>query len=245
MLRLLSWIWSIFLLVLAKTKKSIQAFCDSFIRRQSTISTLHEQCASQNQQLAQLWQLSQKSSILFIAIHLQFDRRDSKKINAIGLCKWYPGFYAMECFHWQIAGLGMAEDLNAQSKIERFSFGETDFITESHIKSTLDEAFRLPSHIKHASLVGHDLDAQLGHLKVYWEPPDCVTTIDTQKIWQFQCQDDRKVLLANAVRGIPHDYLSQCDVNHAGNAARCIIGLLNLYGPDSIVLGAKFAKAQG
>ncbi|KAI0453538.1 hypothetical protein F5B21DRAFT_479035 [Xylaria acuta] len=233
-LRLLGWIRGVFFLLITNIERSLQIFCRSIIRQQSPIVPFHEQSASQHQLLLQLWQMPDKSDTVFIAINLQFVRDDRSQINAIGLCRWYPGLRTMECFHWQIERLATIET-QAESMSELFSFGETEFIMESEIKDVLDASFRLPSHIRHVSLVGHDLDAQLGPLKAYWEPPGYVATIDTQTIWQFQSQDENQVSLSEALQELFDDYPEYYQLNHAGNAARCTIDLLQACGRAAIL----------
>ncbi|KAI2608062.1 uncharacterized protein GGS25DRAFT_488757 [Hypoxylon fragiforme] len=185
------------------------------------------------QRLAKLWQEPTRRTIYVISIDVHAWDLDQSKITDIGLSIWYPNThheFDIRCFHWRIKENMSLLNRHAPNEPDTFTFGGTEFISETDIAANFEHLFSTFAVSQNVVIVGHRINLTMRLLKNHWKPPNTMTLLDTQNIWQLQHQRLDQVTLEKALKttlGVVYqDHL----LHNAGNDAQFVLLLLQAQG---------------
>ncbi|KAI1505821.1 hypothetical protein F5X99DRAFT_367776 [Biscogniauxia marginata] len=205
-----------------------------------------ELCYKENRRLAEIWELSDKSNVRFIAFDLRTCDENEQMIADIGISPWSPDNKSHdESYHLFIDRREQHQDDTAPSGLGAFLYWKTQLIKESDIRVFISDRFNGEAlGYETVCLVGHDISNKIEFLKPYWNVPLGTLIFDTQKIWKAQHMDISDITLEQCLLGIPVSERKKL-LGNAGNRARAIIQLLRAQGSRSTSMRIPKIQSQG
>ncbi|KAI0599253.1 hypothetical protein F4775DRAFT_132511 [Biscogniauxia sp. FL1348] len=193
-----------------------------------------ESCYEENRKLTEIWQIPDKSSVVFVAIGVQTKEKSQNDIVGIGLSMWCldNGRNALS-YYWET----QQEDYQVRQPLKNdqvdFLYGQTIFVKQSDIAALLAEFFGGLSRYSTICIIMHGIE-EINTLKKYWSFPTGVVMLDTQKIWQAQHKEVKKCSLEHCIRQFSVYQHLIPSLENRGNNAQAVMKLLQNQGPQSL-----------
>lgn len=177
-------------------------------------------------------------SVTFISVVSNASETSNNIVDDMGLSIWSKNFLthttSQITHHWRI-GESAERHTEANGAIEfghsdGFDFGTTQPIMPDDISTIFDDwATSLSSNCEQLCVVVYGKE-QMDIVKKYWTSTVPVVFVDLEIVWRLRCNGPPTSKFGEIASTIGDFAAITTDINHSGNQANCLIGLLQSLG---------------
>ncbi|KAI0427135.1 hypothetical protein F5Y09DRAFT_317093 [Xylaria sp. FL1042] len=185
-------------------------------------------CGQENAKLSEAWSASTTSKVLFVTIEVRLLNRQTSETSEMALSQWSPArTRGIQTSLWVIENDGFNTKQHTVYKNSAFLYGITNKLQANEISTHLKDLFRdFKEEFEKVYLVGWRINETLRIIEKVWVPPQEMTTIDTERVWQAQHPDTAELSFTECIEGTPHLREHSPSLSNVGNKAQLSIRLL-------------------
>jgi hypothetical protein len=218
---------------------------DNNLKLQDASNSSYQKSAYEDAKLAELWNVSDKSSVVFVGLDIHTSDDNPKWISEISQSAWSFDRRSKVAFsRWKIQRISERKAENGSALSSCSDFEGSLSVTESEIGILLAEKLKwLESIFPCVCIVGYGICSTLPLLRNLWTSSETMRVVDLRKVWQFQANTTEAPTLRRCLESSSGTAWNGEMFGDDGNDARYIIQLLQVLGMKTenrvrVVLGA-------
>lgn len=185
----------------------------------------------ENRKLLELWELKNRSSLVFVTLDIRAHDQDQSLITELGLSQWgSDGKSDTSTYHWLVTEHEKPSHHGRPMNVAYSSNAEAIHIRGLDVTTALSGIFHnICSSYDKVCLAGYGTAEMLHRLGRYWVPPQNVIILDVGKIWQAQHESAVAMPLSECLEAVePLDI--RIILANAGDTSRALMKLVQIQG---------------